>query len=341
MIHGLLKRLLLCQRHHWATVTKIGERLFARTVQVQVRDVSMAETLSIAVQAKVEPMEVTCGPQQLVPLRTMSHSASTTDSTGDVRSLMGVNGLDSIPPLFFIYVMQELRRAREIIDDISGQTDSVILFHSLSGKDSIVLLDLLYGKFKRIVCVFMYLVKDLEHIMCYYSFAKNKYPNIEFVQVPHYALFNYIKNGYMGIAQNPRQRQWTLADITDKLRDKLGIEWACYGFKQSDSLNRRLMLRSYSDGKEAINYKSKKFYPLSTYKNGEVLDYIQDHRLKNPEVCGTNKQSSGVDIMDVEYMRFLSERFPSDLDKIYKVFPMARMTLMKENKNNEENEKRK
>ena len=231
--------------------------------------------------------------------------------------------------------MQELKRAREIIDDVSKETDSILLFHSLSGKDSIVLLDLCYKKFKRVIVVFMYLVKDLEHIMRYYNYAKAKYPNIEFVQVPHYALFNYIKTGYMGIKQNTKQRQWTLADITDKLREKLGVEWACYGFKQSDSLNRRLMLRSYTDGKEAINWKTKKFYPLSTYKNKEIMDFILDHRLKNPEVCGTNKLSSGVDIEDVEYQKYLKELFPADLEKIYKVFPMARIVMLKANNKEE------
>lgn len=232
--------------------------------------------------------------------------------------------------------MQELKRAREIIDDVSKETDSILLFHSLSGKDSIVLLDLCYKKFKRVIVVFMYLVKDLEHIMRYYNYAKTKYPNIEFVQVPHYALFNYIKTGYMGIKQNTKQRQWTLADITDKLREKLGVEWACYGFKQSDSLNRRLMLRSYTDGKEAINWKTKKFYPLSTYKNKEIMDFVLDHRLKNPEVCGTNKQSSGVDIEDVEYQKYLKELFPEDLEKIYNVFPMARIVMLKANNKEEQ-----
>ena len=232
--------------------------------------------------------------------------------------------------------MQELKRAREIIDDVSKETDSILLFHSLSGKDSIVLLDLCYKKFKRVIVVFMYLVKDLEHIMRYYNYAKAKYPNIEFVQVPHYALFNYIKTGYMGIKQNTKQRQWTLSDITDKLREKIGVEWACYGFKQSDSLNRRLMLRSYTDGKEAINWKTKKFYPLSTYKNKEIMDFILDHRLKNPEVCGTNKQSSGVDIEDVAYQKYLKELFPADLEKIYNVFPMARIVMLKANNKEEQ-----
>lgn len=219
-------------------------------------------------------------------------------------------------------------RANEIIEIISKQTDSVILFHSLSGKDSIVLLDLLYGRFKRIVCVYMYIVKDLDHQKRYYDYAMKKYPGIEFVQVPHYALYGYIKQGYMGIRKNEKQRKWSLAEITDKLREKYGIEWACYGFKQSDSLNRRLMLRSYKDGKEAICWASKKFYPLSTYYNKDCLVYIQANNLKSPESYGGVSQSAGCAIDSEAYQKFLRDYFPRDLEKLYSVFPMARVVLM-------------
>lgn len=229
-----------------------------------------------------------------------------------------------MPRLFYM-----LDRAKEIIDEVAKQTDSVLLFHSLSGKDSIVLLDLLYGKFKRIVCVYMYIVKDLDHQKRYYEYAIKKYPGIEFVQIPHYALYGYIKTGYMGIKKNEKQKKWTLAEMTDKLREKYHIDWACYGFKQSDSLNRRLMLRSYKDGKEAICWKTKKFYPLSTYKNKDCFDYIQRNNLKQPETYGGGgSQSAGCAIDTVEYQSYLKRYFPQDLEKIYAVFPMARVILL-------------
>ena len=230
-----------------------------------------------------------------------------------------------------------LERAKEVIERIRQETDSILLFHSLSGKDSIVMLDLCYGKFKRIVCVYMYVVPNLDHTQRYYAYAKKKYPNIEFVQVPHYGYYSMIKTGFMGIRQNEKQRLWTLSDITDKLREKLGIEWACYGFKQSDSLNRRLMLRSYRDeGMLAISWKGKKFYPLSTYKNADVLDYIQANRLKSPETYGgTVGQSSGCDITSPDYQSYLKMYFPQDLERIYKVFPLARVVLIKKQKENE------
>lgn len=223
-----------------------------------------------------------------------------------------------------------LERAKEIIEEISGQTDEIILMHSLSGKDSIALLDLCYPKFKRILCVYMYLIPNLEHIMVYHAWAKRKYPNIEFVQVPHYGWYSYRKHGFMGMESDPQQRLWKLSDIIDKIREKSGIEWVCLGFKQSDSLNRRLMLRSYKDGRESISWKGKKFYPLSTYKNRDVLDYIQRNNLKNPETYDCKQgQSCGCSVTSYYYLTYLKRHYPKDLEKIYATFPGTRLLIDK------------
>lgn len=222
-----------------------------------------------------------------------------------------------------------LERAKEIISDVSKQTDSVLLMHSLTGKDSIALLDLIYPHFKRVVCCFMYTLKGLEHINRYYVYAKKKYPNIEFVQVPHYSLISYQKYGFLGTEGNENQRLYRFGEIVDKVREQVGVEWVCIGFKQSDSLNRRLMLRSYKDGKEAICYASKRFYPLSTYKNKDVLDYIYSRNLKNPESYDTTNrsQSNGVDFTGADYLLYLREKFPRDLEKIYATYPASRLVI--------------
>ena len=81
-----------------------------------------------------------------------------------------------------------MQKAIEVIRLVSSETDRVILFHSASGKDSIALLNLMAPYFREIVCVYMYLVKDLAHINRYLNYAINKYPNARFVQVPHYGL---------------------------------------------------------------------------------------------------------------------------------------------------------
>ena len=108
-----------------------------------------------------------------------------------------------------------LDRAKDIIGIMSQRTDSILLMHSLSGKDSIALLDLCYPHFKRIVCVFMYMLPDLDHLKPYHRYAQVKYPRCEWLQVPHYALYSYIKTGYLGCECNPSQRLWKLVNCSN------------------------------------------------------------------------------------------------------------------------------
>lgn len=220
-----------------------------------------------------------------------------------------------------------LERAKDIIKEVASQTDEILLMHSLSGKDSIVLLDLCAPYFKRIVCVYMYVVPNMEHMDAYYRYAKNKYSNVEFIQCPHYAYFNWVKYGNLGIEQNKSQKQYTLSSIIEKVKEKTGIEWCAIGFKQSDSLNRRLMLRSYKDGKESICYSTKKFYPLSVYKNKDVIEYIQKNHLKQSESYGGKGQSCGQDITSYYYLKYLEKNFPNDLEKVYKMYPMTQFII--------------
>jgi len=217
-----------------------------------------------------------------------------------------------------------MKQAIEIIEKVAMQTDRAILFHSASGKDSIALLDLLSPHFKQIVCVYMYIVKGLSHINRYMNYAIEKYPNVKFIQVPHFAVYSYIKNGYMGHACNPSQKKYTMAQITDIIRGKYAIDWAFYGFKKSDSLNRRCMLKTYE--MEAICEKSKKCYPLSSYKNSDILNYISENGLVRPESYGRG-QSAGTDITDIGYLLYLRNDYPSDLEKVIGEYPLVERLL--------------
>ena len=217
-----------------------------------------------------------------------------------------------------------MKRAIEIINKVAKSSERAILFHSGSGKDSIALLDLLSPRFKEIVCVYMYIVRDLSHINRYINYSINKYPNVTFVQVPHFAVYSYIKNGYMGHKLNPEQKLYSMDKLTEIIREKYNIEWAFFGFKMSDSLNRRCMLKTYD--MHAINEKTKKCYPLSEYKNKEVLNYIKKEDLVRPEKYGKS-QSSGTDISDVNYLLFLRNKYPSDLNKVLTEYPLAERLL--------------
>lgn len=221
-----------------------------------------------------------------------------------------------------------MKEAINVIRKIAAITDKAVLFHSATGKDSIALLDLMHQYFEEILCVFMYAVKDLEHVNKYIGWAQRRYNNVRFIQIPHMAVYSEVRTGFLGCKQNPQQKLYSLSDLTDIVRVRYDIEWAFFGFKMSDSFKRRLMLRNYTPDKgdydlQAINYKSKKAYPLSVYKNGDVLRYIEDNGLIRPECYGVKGQSSGCDPSNVEYLLWLEKNSPRDLQKVYAAYPLA------------------
>ena len=69
-------------------------------------------------------------------------------------------------------------KTNEILKNLKQLADSVILFHSATGKDSIVLLDLLIKRGFKVQPVFMYMVKGLSfienYIMLICCFLMNK-----------------------------------------------------------------------------------------------------------------------------------------------------------------------
>lgn len=216
--------------------------------------------------------------------------------------------------------MTKLESANSVIDRIAEQTDSVILMCSL-GKDSLVALDLIYPKFKRIICVFMYFVKGLEHIERWVGWCKARYPRIEFVQVPHWNLSYVLRCGMYCVAQ-PDIKLINLSDVIRGLRAKYGVYYTFLGMKKADGMNRNLMLKGYQEK----NYENNGLvYPLAEWNQREILAYMRQHRLPQP-VRYSLKASSGVGF-NTDCLTWLEQNCPQDLQKIYETFPMCERQL--------------
>lgn len=213
--------------------------------------------------------------------------------------------------------------AVECVHVVAQNTDEVILFHSATGKDSIVLLDLLSKKFKRVVCCFMYILKDGTFEQKYISWAKQKYPNCEFLQVPHFVTSEFIKYGLYGVKKNPKQKKYKLSDMMDLARKETGVEWLCLGFKKYDSLERRIMLNDLGD---PINQKSKTFFPLADWSNKQCLAYIAKNKLAKP-VQFNKDRTQGFVIDSGAFLLWLKERYPKDLANLFKQYPLAKAYL--------------
>lgn len=225
--------------------------------------------------------------------------------------------------------MNPIASAQKSIDRVCSVTDSAMLFCSF-GKDSLVLLDLLYPKFKRILCVFMYFVKDLEHINRWIRWAQAKYPKAEFVQVPHWNLTYILRSGLYCVA-NPKVKTMKLADVVKAMRLKYGIGYCFLGMKKADGMNRRLMLKGYED---SYYENAGLVYPLAEWTQKDILAYMKQHNLPEP-IRYSLKASSGVGFNE-DCLLWMRENYPQDLEKIYKTFPMAERVLFEYDRKQEE-----
>lgn len=216
--------------------------------------------------------------------------------------------------------MTLLENTHKSIDTIQEKSGSAILFCSL-GKDSLVLLDLIYPKFDRIVCVFMYFVPGLEHIERWVNWVKTKYPKVEFVQVPHWNLTYILRSG-MYCVPNPKIKLLKLADVIKTIQLRHGVYYTFLGMKKADGMNRRLMLKGY----EANGYENKGLcYPLADWTQKDILAYMKQKRL--PEPVRYSKNASGGVGFNLDCFLWLRENFPQDLKKIIKAFPMSERIL--------------
>lgn len=206
--------------------------------------------------------------------------------------------------------------ALSVIDATRAKESSCIVMMSL-GKDSIVALDLLYPKYDRIVCVFMYFVKGLGHIQRWIDWVKAKYPRVEFVQVPHWCLTHILRAGLFCPA-HPGVKLMKLADVVKSLRLQYGIFHVYLGMKKSDGMNRNLMLKGF----EGANYINNGYvYPLAEWNQRDVLWYMKTKRLPAP-VRYSLKASSGVGF-NAECLLWMEKHWPEDLAMMYRAFPLC------------------
>ena len=209
------------------------------------------------------------------------------------------------------------------IAEVRKQTASAVVFVSF-GKDSLALLDLLYPRFDRLVCVFMYFVKDLEHINRFLRYCRKRYPRAEWVQVPHWNL-TYIYRAGMYCEPKRDIKLKKLSDVIAEVREATGLKWVFLGMKKADSLNRRLMLM----GLESSHYTNNGLaYPLAELTNRDVIAYTKAAKLPAPVIYApkNGKASNGIGF-NADCFLWLRENCPGDLEKIYAEFPLSKRIL--------------
>ncbi len=141
--------------------------------------------------------------------------------------------------------MNKYALAMQVIRSIREKTDTAVLFYSAGGKDGIALLDMLAGVFDKVICYYMYLIPNLDHIQPYIKWAETRYPNVEIRQIKHYQRdffdsFGFFKEPDEGV--KPRK----IGDIEQAVREETGIKYGFSGMKGVDGYMKRMRLKMFA-----------------------------------------------------------------------------------------------
>lgn len=133
----------------------------------------------------------------------------------------------------------------QIIRSIREKTDTAVLYYSAGGKDGIALLDMLAGVFNKVICYYMYLIPDLDHVQPYIRWAENHYKNVEVCQIEHFQRDYYISCGFFREPDNsvkPRK----IGEIEQAVREETGIKYGFSGMKGVDGYMKRMRLKKFA-----------------------------------------------------------------------------------------------
>ena len=219
--------------------------------------------------------------------------------------------------------MNKYAQTMDIIRSVRKETDTAVLFYSAGGKDGIALLDMLSSVFSKVICYYMYLIPDLDHVKPYIEWAERHYRNVEVRQIKHYQADYYDANGFFkDPVEGVKKRK--IGDIEEAVRQETGIKYAFSGMKGVDGYMKRMRLKLFAK----TGYVTEKgmVYPLAIWTNKEVLRYIQAKNLIPPFVYNSKDVSQGFTI-DINIMLLMRERYPNDYARILKEFPYSKKLI--------------
>lgn len=222
--------------------------------------------------------------------------------------------------------MNKYAQALAIIDRVRAEQDVAVLEYSAGGKDSIALLDMLANKFKRVICYYMYLVPELDHIRPYITWAETHFGKgkVEVRQVPHFQRDIWLKYGFFREPDPEAPKPRNIGQVEEEFRTETGLHYIFSGMKGVDGYMKRMRLKMY--GKTGWITKHGTAYPLANWTNAEVLKYIDMRHLIKPFVYteGTVSQGYGITL---DVLLLLKYRYPADYRRTLAEFPLAEKLL--------------
>lgn len=218
----------------------------------------------------------------------------------------------------------------EVIQLIRQETDTVLMSFSC-GKDSIAAWLAIKDHFPRIVPFYMWPVPGLEFIeesLAYFE----EFFGTHIIRVPHPSFYRMLNNlvwqpperiRIIEAARLPDFDYDMLNELMIKQLDLPESTFVCAGVRAADSPNRRSAINQYGP----INWKRKYFYPVWDMYKHELVDLLEQHKVKLPfdyQIFGRS-----FDGIDYRFLKPLKIHRPADYGRIVEWFPLAELEIMR------------
>lgn len=188
-----------------------------------------------------------------------------------------------------------------------------------AGKDSTALMEMaiLASRDHRLVRPFiMTLLPGLDYYEFWKEYARRRW-QVEVLEYQHWALSWYIRRGIFKLAADVTFPRVTLSDIEANVRADTGLRWIGYGYKSTDSLQRRGMMAQWHMGVSRDRYI---FCPLKDWADRHVKAFLKYRKVTLP--TDLQYRTSGIDLSP-KCLHWLRQYWPRDYKKLIRNFPMA------------------
>ena len=214
-------------------------------------------------------------------------------------------------------VQPSLAKAYSIVTELKKLSDGQVILGYSGGKDSIVCLDLLHrAGFSRIVCMYWYLVPGLRVVEPWFEFARKRYGVTEILQVPSMTAVAAVRHGiHMPLTQASERApaRYGILDASRLVQKRTGLKWLVFGFKESDSLERRGEIANT----KGLDVKRRISYPIGYFKPKDVRDYFRAAKIpRHTHMKGMN----GITLRP-KHILWLYDEHREDYERVRLVFP--------------------
>jgi phosphoadenosine phosphosulfate reductase len=200
------------------------------------------------------------------------------------------------------------------IKTASQEIDEAVVMFS-TGKDSIVTLDLCVKYLKKVVAVYLYFVKGIsfrERILNHY---RKRY-GIEILQYPYPDVSRIINKG-MYLTSNRKVTNLGQSDVVSYIRKQTGIEYVAFGYRINESLQRRAIVKKFSDN--GIDHKYKKIYPIWDLSAKDCFNYIAREKLILPVEYQYGFRD--ISFYSGDSLIWLYQNYPKDYELVKRTYP--------------------